>query len=75
MGQKFEVGDAVEYSPLGRSVGRYTVIRQMPFEDTDAVRKYRIRSVKEGFERTVSEHELRATEEAESAYTDMPSRR
>jgi hypothetical protein len=72
---KFQAGEAVEYSPVGRSVGRFTVVRQMPFEDTDGVRKYRIRSVKEGFERTVSEHDLKATAEAESAYTEGPSRR
>jgi hypothetical protein len=72
---KYKVGDAVEYSPIGRTVGRFTVIRQMPFEDTAGVRKYRIGSVQEGFERTVVEHDLKTALAGESAYKDGPVRR
>lgn len=72
---KYEVGQAVEYKPMGGSVGLYTVIRQMPVEDGAIDRKYRIKNGNEGFERSVLECDLSATDNPESMYSATPQRR
>jgi hypothetical protein len=58
MAHKFSVGQAVEYQPIGAQVGYFTVVRQMPEEFQAIDRKYRIKSVQEGFERNVLECDL-----------------
>jgi hypothetical protein len=62
MSFKFNVGQAVEYKPIGGLLGRYTVVRQMPEEFRAFDRKYRIKSEREGFERNVLECDLRESE-------------
>jgi hypothetical protein len=58
MAFKFSVGQAVEYRPIGAQVGYFTVVRQMPEEFQAVDRRYRIKSVHEGFERNVLECDL-----------------
>ena len=55
MAFKFSVGQAVEYRPAQQQPGMFFIVRHLPQEDGDSDRKYRIRSLKEGFERTVSD--------------------
>ena len=74
MSFKYAIGQTVEYGPMGKSVGRFTVGRHMPIEDGDGERKYRIKSISEGFERTVAEHDLTATDKPESAYISTGAR-
>ena len=62
MGFKFIVGQPVEYKPAGGSVGLFTVVRQMPEEFRAVDRKYRIKSKNEGFERSVLECDLSASD-------------
>ena len=69
MAFKFPVGHAVEYKPQGRSAGLFEVTRHMPEEDGAAGRKYRIKSVREDFERTVTEYDLEPADISEGAYT------
>lgn len=71
---KFAIGEAVEYSPMGRSAGRYTVTRHQPVEDSDGTRRYRVKSSNEGYERTVAEHDLTSTYVADSGYKDVSER-
>ena len=73
---KFEVGQAVEYTPRGGAPGLFTVLRQMPEEFQAYDLKYRIRNQREGFERTVLECDLTATNGGEDAYAKVtPLRR
>lgn len=65
MSFKFNVGQAVEYKPIGGINGLYTVVRQMPEEFRAFDRKYRIKSEREGFERNVLECDLREVERPE----------
>ena len=58
MAHKFAVGQAVEYKPVGAQVGYFIVVRQMPEEFQAIDRRYRIKSVQEGFERNVLECDL-----------------
>jgi hypothetical protein len=44
MSFKFNVGQAVEYKPVGGIAGLYTVVRQMPEEFRAFDLKYRIKS-------------------------------
>ena len=67
---KYEVGQAVEYKPVGRGVGLFNVVRQMPDEHTAVDRKYRIKSEREGFERSVMECDLSASEISPASYID-----
>jgi len=60
MSFKFAVGQAVEYKPVGASVGLFKVTRQMPEEFQAIDRRYRIKSDHEGFERNVMECDLNA---------------
>ena len=68
MAFKFSIGQAVEYKPMGRTAGLFSVIRHMPEEDGASDRKYRIKSLQEGFERTVHEFELQPADMTDGAY-------
>ena len=69
MAFKFSIGQAVEYKPRGQVAGLFEVIRHMPEEDGASDRKYRIKSLQEGFERTVHEFELQPADLTDGAYT------
>jgi hypothetical protein len=58
MSFKFSIGQAVEYKPMGQSIGLFKVMRHMPEEDHAMARKYLIKSLSEGFERVVHEFDL-----------------
>ena len=58
MAHKFEVGDFVEYKPIGLKTGLFKITRRMPEEFQAADWKYRIKSDQEGFERTALECDL-----------------
>jgi hypothetical protein len=68
MAFKFSIGQAVEYKPQGQSAGLFKVIRHMPEEDGASGKKYRIKSLREGFERTVTEYDLGPADLSEGAY-------
>ena len=69
---KFGVGDAVEYKPVGRGIGLFNVIRQMPDEHTAVDRKYRIKSECEGFpERNVMECDLTSSAMSPTNYNNV----
>ena len=68
MAFKFRIGQAVEYRPTQGVPGLFTVVRHLPEEDSSEQRKYRIKSLKEGFERTVSEYDLQPADLSEGAY-------
>ena len=70
MAFKYSIGQAVEYTPQRQSAGLFEVIRHMPEEDGASDRKYRIKSLKEGFERTVSEFDLQPADLSEGAYPE-----
>jgi hypothetical protein len=73
---KFEVGQAVEYTPRGGAPGLFTVLRHMPEEFQAYDLKYRIRNQREGFERNVLECDLSPTKGGEDAYAKItPLRR
>jgi hypothetical protein len=75
MNFKFSAGQSVEYKPTGGLLGLYTVIRQMPEEFRAFDRKYRIKSEREGFERTVLECDLQESQKPQSLYaTVLPMR-
>lgn len=57
---RYQVGQSVEYKPVGRGIGLFSVIRQMPDEHTAVDRRYRIKSEHESFERNVMECDLSA---------------
>jgi len=69
MAFKFSLGQAVEYKPMGRTAGLFSVIRYMPEEHGASDRKYRIKSLQEGFERTVYEFELQPADLTDGAYS------
>jgi hypothetical protein len=76
MSFKFVVGQAVEYWPAGQKApGLYTVIRQMPTEESAFDLKYLIKSKTEMYERNVLECELSADVGPEEQYAAQPSRR
>jgi hypothetical protein len=68
---KFDVGQAVEYKPVGRALGLFKVVRQMPDEHTTVDRKYRIKSEREGFERNVMECDLNARVMSPESYSSV----
>ena len=73
---KFTVGQPVEYKPIGGNVGLFTVVRQMPEEFRAVDRKYRIKSEREHFERTVLECDLSPSDKPETKYAVvLPLRR
>jgi hypothetical protein len=65
---KFSIDQAVEFKPLGQSIGLFKVVRHMPHEDRAPARKYLIKSLREGFERIVQEFELEEADNDESKY-------
>jgi hypothetical protein len=69
---KFLVGQTVEYTPIGGKAGLYTVVRQMPEEPTSSDLKYRIKSLREDFERNVLECQLSADVLPERDYGVAP---
>jgi hypothetical protein len=58
MAFKFDMGQSVEYKPVGGKIGLFQVTRQMPEEFRAVDRKYRIKGSGEGFERSVLECDL-----------------
>jgi hypothetical protein len=58
MNFKYNVGEAVEYTPIGANVALFVVVRQMPEEFQAADRRYCIQSAQEAFERNVMECDL-----------------
>lgn len=68
MSFKYEVGQAVEYKPVGCNVALFVVTRIMPEEFQAVDRKYRIKSVEEGFERNVMECDLSPAALPENQY-------
>jgi hypothetical protein len=74
MAFKYSIGQAVEYTPMKQSAGLFEVIRHMPEEDGAGARKYRIKSLKEGFERTVNEFDLQPADLSEGAYPERVKR-
>jgi hypothetical protein len=76
MGFKFDVGQVVEYKPIGGVIGLYTVVRQMPEEFRAFDLRYRIKSNREGFERNVLECDLTEAANSELVHVDdLPPRR
>jgi len=76
MAHKFSVGQPVEYKPIGGQVGYFTVVRQMPVEFQAIDLRYRIKSVREGFERNVLECDLSPSGVPEDQYGPLkPIRR
>ena len=76
MAHKFEVGQLVEYKPIGAKVGLFKIVRHMPEEFQAADWKYRIKSQQEGFERTVLECDLSPSIVPEASYEEVkPLRR
>jgi hypothetical protein len=70
MAFKFFIGQAVEYKPTGHPAGLFKVVRHMPQEDCASDRQYRIKSPREGFERTVNEYDLSPADMREEAYPE-----
>jgi len=70
---KFDMGQSVEYKPIGGKVGLFQVIRQMPEEFQAFDRKYRIKGSGEGFERSVLECDLSPANEASSYASVSPT--
>jgi hypothetical protein len=70
---KFDMGQSVEYKPVGGKVGLFQVTRQMPEEYQAFDRKYRIKGSGEGFERIVLECDLSPANEASSYASDPPT--
>jgi hypothetical protein len=68
---KFDKGQNVEYKPVGGKIGLFEVTRRMPEEFRAVDRKYRIKCVGEGFERSVLECDLSPANEA-SIYATVP---
>jgi hypothetical protein len=75
MAFRFSLGQAVEYKPMGKSVGLFKVLRHMPEEDHAMAPKYLIKSLTEGFERVVHEFDLKPSDADESKYETVPTRR
>ena len=76
MSFKYDVGEAVEYKPVGGNIGLFTVVRRMPEEHGAFDRRYRIKSAREGFERNVLECDLAPSDKPESMYgAVVPPRR
>ena len=67
---KYAEGQAVEYTPMRGLPALFKIIRQMP-EESQADRKYRIKSEGEGFERNVLESDLGATDKTADMYSTV----
>jgi hypothetical protein len=74
MSFKFVVGQAVEYTPIGKKkAGLFKVVRQMPKEDQAIDSYYRIKSETEAHERNVLECQLNPDPGADTSFTaDTP---
>ena len=72
---KFSVGQAVEYTPRGGAAGLFTVVRQMPEESQAIDLKYRIKNQHEGFERSVFECDLMASDKRQEDFAVSALRR
>jgi hypothetical protein len=68
MAFKFSIGHIVECKPAGQPAGLFKIIRHMPQEDNTSDRKYRIKSLKEGFDR--NEADLSPADLREGAYPE-----
>jgi hypothetical protein len=66
MAFKFDMGQSVEYKPVGGKIGLFQVTRLMPEEFQAFDRKYRIKGSGEGFERSVLECDLSSANDAVS---------
>jgi hypothetical protein len=76
MPHKFDVGQLVEYKPIGAKVSVFKIVGRMPEEFQAVDWKYRIKSDQEGFERTVLECDLSPSIVPEDTYEDVkPLRR
>lgn len=73
MSFKYEVGQAVEYQPVGANIALFVVVRQMPEEFQAVDRRYCIKSALESFERNVMECDLSLSIIPEEQY-DPPTR-
>ena len=73
MNFKYNVGEAVEYTPIGANVALFVVVRQMPEEFQAADRRYCIQSAQEAFERNVMECDLSPSTSPHEQY-DPPTR-
>jgi hypothetical protein len=71
MAFKFDMGQSVEYKPVGGKIGLFQVTRQMPEEFRAVDRKYRIKGSGEGFERSVLECDLSPANDTAS-YASVP---
>jgi hypothetical protein len=71
MNFKFSVGQAVEYTPRGGTVGLFEVVRQMPEEFQAYDRKYLIKNPQEGFERNVPECDLSASDRRPEEFGEL----
>ena len=68
MNFKFSIGQAVEYTPRGGSIGLFTVVRHMPEEFQAFDRRYRIKNQNEDFDRNVFECDLIASDKRPEDY-------
>ncbi len=68
---KFDIGQAVEYKPIGKAVGLFTVVRQMPDEHNASDLRYRIKNQREGFERNVMECDLSVSSLPAACYDNV----
>ena len=75
MNFKFLIGQAVEYTPRGGTAGLFTVVRQMPEESQAIDLKYRIKNQQEGFERSVFECDLMASDKRQEDFAASTMRR
>jgi hypothetical protein len=73
MSFKYDVGQAVEYQPIGSNIALFVVVRQMPEEFQAAGRRYCIQSAQEAFERNVMECDLSPSTIPKEQY-DSPTR-
>jgi hypothetical protein len=75
MSFKFLVGQAVEYTPIGRkAAGLYKITRQMPREERAIDLKYCIKSEAEAYERNVLECQLSSDVRPEYEYATTEPR-
>ena len=72
MAHKFQVGEFVEFKPLGtKAVGLFKITMRMPAEFRAAGWQYRIKSNQEGFERIVYEWDLSPSIVPEATYEPL----
>lgn len=69
MAFKFAVGETVSFDTMASKETVFVIVRQMPGEDGQNEQRYKIKAVKEGYERVVAESELN------SKFEDSQTRR